>query len=87
MTDNEPVERKHKLIWSDSIRIGYLTDGGKIILARFEVFMKEMGEIDRDLFREHYADLQQLETKYVCKTKSYTEIVWIWNNLHFLSTG
>lgn len=28
--------------------------------------MKEMGEIDRDLFREHYSDLQQLETKYVC---------------------
>lgn len=35
-------------------------------LARFEVFMAEMGEIDRDLFREHYSDLKQLETKYVC---------------------
>lgn len=48
------------------IRTGYLTDAGKMNLARFEVFMAEMGEIDRDLFREHYSDLKQLETKYVC---------------------
>lgn len=46
-------------------KIGYLTDAGKINLKRFETFMEEMGETDRDLFREHYADLQQLELKYV----------------------
>lgn len=46
-------------------QIGYLTDSGKINLTSFEIFMGEMGEMDRDLFREHYADFQQLEAKYV----------------------
>lgn len=54
-----------KLSAFNPFKIGYLTDAGKINLKRFEIFMEEMGEIDRDLFREHYADLQQLELKYV----------------------
>lgn len=41
-------------------------------MKRFEIFMEEMGEIDRDLFREHYADLQQLELKYVSIWAPYT---------------
>lgn len=42
-----------------------MNDAGKLNLGRFEVFMEAMGEIDRDLFREHYEDLKMLETKYV----------------------
>lgn len=42
-----------------------MNDGGQLKLARFEKFMEEMGEIDRDLFREHYEDLKLFETKYV----------------------
>lgn len=44
---------------------GYLNEGGQLKLDRFEKFMEEMAEIDRDLFREHYEDLKLFETKYV----------------------
>lgn len=37
-------------------------------MDRFEVFMEAMGEIDRDLYREHYEDLKMLETKYVSES-------------------
>lgn len=47
------------------IQIGYLTDAGKMNLKHFEIFMEEMGEIDRELFRDHYSDLQQLDTNNV----------------------
>lgn len=45
--------------------LGYLNEAGKLNLKRFEVFMGEMSEIDRDLFREHYEDLKYMESKYV----------------------
>lgn len=44
---------------------GYLNEGGKLNLKRLEMFMEEMSEIDRELFREHYEDLKLLEMKYV----------------------
>lgn len=45
--------------------LGYLNDAGKLNLGRFEIFMEEMSEVDRDLFREHYEDLKFMESKYV----------------------
>lgn len=42
---------------------GYLNEGGKLNLKRFEIFMEEMGNIDRDLFRENYEKLQYNDTK------------------------
>lgn len=44
---------------------GYLNEGGKLNLHRFEVFMGAMSDIDRDLFRDKYQDLQYMESKYV----------------------
>lgn len=42
-----------------------MNEGGQLKLARFEMFMEEMAEIDRELFHEHYEDLKLFETKYV----------------------
>lgn len=44
---------------------GYLNEAGKLNLKRMEIFMQEMSEVDRDLFREHYEDLKLMDTKYV----------------------
>lgn len=45
--------------------LGYLNDAGRLNLSRFEVFMDEMSEVDRELFREKYEDLKYMESKYV----------------------
>ncbi|XP_031621171.1 5'-3' exoribonuclease 1 [Contarinia nasturtii] len=42
---------------------GYMNEVGKLNLKRFEVFMGAMSDIDRDLFRERYEDLQYMESK------------------------
>lgn len=42
---------------------GYLNEGGKLNLKRFEKFMDAMSEIDRELFREKYQDLMYMESK------------------------
>lgn len=47
------------------VQLGYLNEAGKLNLSRFEVFMEEMSEVDRELFREKYEDLKYMETKYV----------------------
>lgn len=44
---------------------GYINEAGKLNLERLEKFMKKLGEVDRDLFKEHYADLKGLEGHYV----------------------
>lgn len=44
---------------------GYINEAGKLNLRRLEVFMTKLSEVDRDLFRDHYADLKLFETKYV----------------------
>lgn len=48
---------------------GYINEAGKLNLARFEIFMNEMGGTDRDLFREKYEDLKYMDSKCVSLLK------------------
>lgn len=41
---------------------GYINEYGKLNLGRLEVFMAKLGEVDRELFQEHYADLKLFDT-------------------------
>lgn len=45
--------------------LGYMNEGGKLNLKRFEVFMDAMSEVDRDLFRTRYEDLKYMDSKCV----------------------
>lgn len=47
------------------IKSGYINEAGKLNLARFEMFMNEMSELDRELFREKYEDLKFMDGKTV----------------------
>lgn len=47
------------------IKSGYINEAGKLNLARFEMFMNEMSELDRELFREKYEDLKYMDGKTV----------------------
>lgn len=66
---------------------GYMNEAGKLNLERFEQFMRKLGEVDRDLFREHYSDLKGFEANYVraffC-SNSYTfyqiHLIYLQNN-------
>lgn len=62
---------------------GYLNEGGKLNLHRFEVFMETMSEIDRELFRDKYQDLQYMESKYVRRNVENRESDWIKINTWF----
>ncbi|XP_055678053.1 5'-3' exoribonuclease 1 isoform X2 [Lutzomyia longipalpis] len=42
---------------------GYLNDSGQLKLERLELFLKKLGQKDREFFEEHYDDLKYLETK------------------------
>lgn len=42
-----------------------MNESGKLNLARFEIFMNEMSELDRELFREKYEDLKFMDGKTV----------------------
>lgn len=45
--------------------LGYINEGGKLNLARLEIFMAKLGTVDRDLFREHYSDIKGMDTDLV----------------------
>lgn len=47
-----------------------MNEAGKLNLERFEVFMNEMSDIDRELFREKYEDLKFMDSKQVRPTLS-----------------
>jgi 5'-3' exoribonuclease 1 len=42
---------------------GYINEEGHLNLARFEKFMAELAEHDRDSFRQQYSDLEYFESK------------------------
>jgi 5'-3' exoribonuclease 1 len=42
---------------------GYINEEGKLNLVRFEKFMEELAEHDREAFRQQYSDLEYFESK------------------------
>ncbi|XP_055541135.1 5'-3' exoribonuclease 1 isoform X2 [Wyeomyia smithii] len=42
---------------------GYINEGGILNLPRLEVFMERLSKFDRDIFLEHYTDLQYFKSK------------------------
>jgi 5'-3' exoribonuclease 1 len=42
---------------------GYINEGGVLNLARFEKYMKRLGQFDREFFEQKYEDLKFLESK------------------------
>lgn len=44
---------------------GYMNENGKLILSRLEKFMGKLADVDRDLFRDHYADIKEIEVNNV----------------------
>lgn len=44
---------------------GYMNESGKINLPRLEAFMAKLADVDRDLFRDHYADIKEFEVDHV----------------------
>lgn len=44
---------------------GYINEAGQLNLARLEVFMGKLSEVDRNMFKENYEDLKFMEADYV----------------------
>lgn len=65
---------------------GYINEAGILNLERLEKFMHKLGEVDRDLFRQHYSDLKGFDAKYVCphfkplKLNAATDFILFQNN-------